>query len=160
MRRHRTAGDHQGVIVTAVGAAERDAAQVEHGQDVRVRELELKREPDYVEVREGSPALERHQRQPPGGELGLKVDPRRVATLGQRARVVVEDLVEDAIAQVAHADVVDIGKGQADAGLHGAPVLAAAAVLTAGVAGGLLDLLQEGGVGMIEQGGHGNMGDT
>ena len=53
----------------------------------------------------------------------LHVDPRRVAALGERARVVVQDLVEDLEAEVAHPDVVDVGEGEADARLDRRPVL-------------------------------------
>src|SRR5262249_9431177 len=42
--RYRAAGNHQGIVVTAVLAAKWNAAELEHAEDVRVRELELQRE--------------------------------------------------------------------------------------------------------------------
>src|SRR5882724_108269 len=84
-------------------------------------------------------------------ELALHVDPRRVGALGQRARVVVQDLVQHAEAQVAHADVVDVRKGQAHARIYRAPIFATRAVLRARVAGRLFDALQEIGVGVLEE---------
>ena len=121
MRRGGAAGDDQRIVLAAIGALERDAAEVEHREDVRVRELELEREADDVEVLERTRALERDERQLARAELLLHVDPRRVAALGERARIVVQDLVEDLEAEMAHPDVVDVGEREADARLHGAP---------------------------------------
>ena len=119
-----------------------------HGEHVRVRELELQREADDVEVLERARGLERHEREVPRAELLLHVDPRRVGTLGERARIVVEDLVEDLEAEVAHPDVVDVGEREAHARIGSVPVLADGAVLTAEVASRLVDAVNELRVGM------------
>ena len=53
MGRGRTAGDDQRIVFAAVGRAQRDAAEIEHGEAVGVGELVLEREADDVEVRSG-----------------------------------------------------------------------------------------------------------
>ncbi len=143
------AGQNERVTLAAVGRAKRDPSEIEHGEAVRVRELELQREADDVELRQRARALERDQRQVSAPQLRFHVDPRRVATLGERARIVVQDLVEDLVAEMAHPDVVDIGKGQADPCGHPTPVLAHLARLAAGVARWLFDFVEEGSVGVL-----------
>ena len=88
----------------------------------------------------------------------LHVDPRRVAALGERARVVVQDLVEDLEAEVAHPDVVDVGEREADARLDRGPVLRARAELAAEVARGLLHQVDERRVRMFSERRHGRDG--
>ena len=56
------AGDDERMVERAVLAVQRDAAEVEHGQDVGVADLVLQAEADQVEVaqrREGFQAVER-----------------------------------------------------------------------------------------------------
>ena len=48
--RARAAGDDQRMVERAVLAVQRNAAQVEHGQDVGVADLVLQAEADQVEV--------------------------------------------------------------------------------------------------------------
>ena len=115
MRGRGASGDDERIVLAAGVRAKGNAAQIEHGEDVRVGELELEREAHHVELGELPSALERHERQPARAELGLHVDPRRVTALGQRARIVVQDFVEDLEAEVAHPDVVDVWKREANA---------------------------------------------
>src|SRR6185369_647359 len=84
-------------------------------------------------------------------QLALHVDPRGVRAFGQGARVVVQDFVQHAEAQVAHADVVDIGERQTHARVYRLPVLPARAVFGAGVARRFFDALQEVRIGMFEE---------
>ena len=95
--------------------------------------------PTTSKSRERRARLERHERESRGAELGLHVDPRRVAALGERARVVVQDLVEDLEPEVAHPDVVDVGEREADAGRTTVLVLARHVPLAAEVPNGLFD---------------------
>ena len=145
------AGDHQRIGLAAIGRAERHAAEVEHAEDVGIGQLELQGEAHHVEVAERARALQRHQRQRAGAELRLQVDPGRITALGQGPRIVVEQLVEDLEAEVAHPDVVDVGESQADRGLDGGPVLDDGAHLAPGVAGGLLHAIEETGVRVARQ---------
>ncbi len=148
MRRGRTARDDERIVVLAIARAERDAAELEHREHVGVRELELEREADDVELAERLGVLERDERQASPSQLRLHVDPRRVATLGERPRVVVQDFVEDLEPEVAHPDVVDVREGEADARADAlrpdrVPVFRARAVLAAQVAGGFLNEVDE-----------------
>ena len=59
------ARDDERVVFAARSAPQRDAAEVEHREHVRVRELELEREADDVEVGQRTRALERDERQLP-----------------------------------------------------------------------------------------------
>jgi len=52
------------VIGPARGGPDGNPAQLEHGEQVRVRQLVLEAETDDLEVPQGQVALERHQRQP------------------------------------------------------------------------------------------------
>ena len=64
IERAGTAGDHQRVVGTALGALRSGmSAQLEHGQQVGVGELVLQAEADDVEVAQGQVALERDERQ-------------------------------------------------------------------------------------------------
>ncbi len=88
---HGPARDDQRIVVAAVLAAERDAAEVEHREDVGVGELVLQREADDVEVAERARRLERHEGSLPfSTSSALHVDPRactpvRRACAGRRS---------------------------------------------------------------------------
>jgi hypothetical protein len=143
------ARDDQRMLVRALFAAKRDAPEVEHQQHVGVRELELQREPDDVEVAQRPRGLERHQRKAALAELFLHVAPRGIGALGQGRAVAVQDPIEDLEPEVAHPDVVQVRKRQRDPRSHARPVLALRAVLSAEVAHGLLDLVDEARVGVV-----------
>ncbi len=150
--RGRAPREDQRIVFRSCTRSERDLSEIEHREHVRVRELELQREPHHVEVAERPRALERHERQPAPHELRLHVDPRRVRALGERAWIVVQYLVKDLEAEVAHPDVVDVGERQADARPHRAPVLLDSAVLASDIPPGLLDPVDELGVGVLGEG--------
>ena len=50
-------------FIAAIRRAERDPAEIQHRQDVRVRQLELEREADDGEVAQGARALDRDERE-------------------------------------------------------------------------------------------------
>jgi hypothetical protein len=62
----------------------RDAAEVDHGEQVRVAHLVLEAEPDHVELGQRRERFEPVQRQAVGAQLGLEVEPR-----GERAFMIV-----------------------------------------------------------------------
>ena len=99
--------------------------------------------PDDVEVAQRPRVLERDERHAARAELRLHVDPRRVAALGERPRVIVQDVVEDLEAEVAHPDVVHVGEREADARVDAVPVLPDRAVLAPDVARRLLHAVHE-----------------
>src|SRR5206468_4846682 len=67
----RPTGDHERMPGAARGGAQRDAAQLEHGEEIRVGELVLEAEAEHVEVGEREVALERDQREPARAQQGL-----------------------------------------------------------------------------------------
>lgn len=70
----------------------------------------------------------------------FQVGPRRIDPLGGAPLEIVEDMVEDRQAEVAHADFVDVGEGEGDASLdRGRVVLDDAPRLAAEVAGGAVN---------------------
>ncbi len=138
------AGDDEGMVLPARGGAEGDAAQVQHGEDVRVGQLVLEGEADEVEVAERRARLQRGERQAAADELGLEVRPGGVAPLRDDAGLRVEDAVEDLNAEVGHADLVDVRKGQRDAQAAGRAVLDDGVDFAAQVAAGLFDPGEEG----------------
>jgi hypothetical protein len=110
----RAARDDERRAGVAVGGAQRDPRQVEDVEDVGVGHLVLEREADDVEGGERACGLQRQNGQPPGTQLGLHVDPRCERALAGDVGAGVEQAVEDAGAEVAHPDVVEVGKREAD----------------------------------------------
>jgi hypothetical protein len=160
VRRRGAAAEHEGPLFAALArfeaglCAQRDAAEIEEIEAVGVRELELEREAEHVEIAQRTEILVRNEPEPAGAELFFHVGPGRVGALGERARVVVQDAVEDLEAEVAHPDVVDVREREADLGLElgRRPILATGADFATRVAGGLLDGSEESGVGMRREG--------
>src|SRR5206468_10477151 len=80
---------------TTLFRSQRDAAQLEHGEEIRVGELVLEAEAEHVEVGEREVALERDQREPARAQQGLQVGPGGVGALGGHLAAAVERVVED-----------------------------------------------------------------
>src|SRR5207249_10543966 len=81
--------DHQRILQGPILAEERNAAQVEHCQQVRVTDFVLEAETDEIEIlkrREGLKTVERHAVVP---QQGLEVEPRSEGSLAGPLRVVV-----------------------------------------------------------------------
>ncbi len=123
VRRDRTATHDERVVLGARLGAERHAAEVEHREHVRVRELELQREPEHVELAQGAPALERPERLALRAERRLHVVCGGIRALGQEGGVRVERGVEDLVPEVAHPDLVEVGEREAHPPRHPVPVL-------------------------------------
>ena len=127
------AGDHQGMVRGPFGRGKRDARQVEHGQEVRVRHLGGEAQPEHVE---GADRPVRVQ-----GELGqavlahqrLEVGPHGVGAFGEDAVALVQHLVEDLDALVGQAHLVGVRVAQRPADVGAVPVLDDRAHLAADV---------------------------
>ena len=112
--------------------------QVQHIEHVGVGHLVAQREADEVKIRDGVAALQAVERQalsphllfhiPPGGEHPLAPAPGQV----------VHHAVEDAHAQIGHADFIGIRETEGVAHLHLPPVLDHRVVFSARVPGRLL----------------------
>ena len=138
VRGRGTAADDERMMIAALSRPQRNAAQVQKRQAVGPRQLKLQRHADDIEVRQRPRRLQGVQRQLVATQLGLHIDPRRKRALAQDARVFVQQRVQDLGAQVGHADLVHIGKGQRQPQLDGVPVFANRLILAAQVARGLL----------------------
>ena len=117
------AGDHQRVVRPAVLGVERDAAEVEHRQDVGVADLVLEREAQHVEPAQRREGFEAVERQASRAQRGLEVGQRRERPLAGPVAAV-HQAVEHLEPVVAHPQGVGVGKGQADRAARGAMVLA------------------------------------
>ena len=93
---------------------ERDAAQVEHGQQVAGADFVLQGEAQHVEVRERSEGLQAVERQLGGAQLGFHVGPGGEDALAGPIGPAVHQRVENLQAMMAHADRVGVGKRQAE----------------------------------------------
>ena len=113
-----TAGDDERMIERAILAVQRDAAEVEHGQDVGVADLVLQAEADQVEVAQRREGFQAVERQAGAAQLGLEIEPRREGPFAGPLRIVVHDRVQDLQAVMAHAERVGVGKGQAELAAH------------------------------------------
>ncbi len=108
------ADDHQWIIETALRAAPRNAGQVEHVENVGVGELVLQREADNIEIAKRQLVLEALERLIVGPQHFLHVGPGCIAPLGSDPVSRVEVVVEDGIAEMAHADLVGIGESEGE----------------------------------------------
>ena len=102
------------MLGAAIGRAQRQAGQIEHVEDVGVELLVGQAEADHVEVGQSMAGFEAIERHIGRAQFCLHVDPWRVDSLGQHVRPLVDQIVQDGKPQVAHAEVVDVGKGQRD----------------------------------------------
>ena len=135
--------EHDRVGSVALGAAVRDAAEVEQVQQVGVPELVRQRDGEDVERPQRQVLLERERRDAALAHPLLEVDPRRVAALGERRRTGVEDLVEDLDALVRLADLVGVGVAEEPAHVRAGPVVHHHVVLAADVLRGLAHVGQQ-----------------
>jgi hypothetical protein len=103
------AREHDGVVSAAVRGVQRDPGEVEHVEDVRVRELRRQVERDGRELRGGPRGLDGEQREALGAHRRLHVRPRRVRALRGGVVALVQDGVEDLEALVGKPDLVGVG---------------------------------------------------
>ncbi len=134
-----TADDDEGVRAIAVGAPAGDAGKVKHVEDIAVGQLVLQGESDQIKFPQGALVLQGSQGDFSRAQLRLEIRPRRIGALGGGPVEAVENMVEDGKAEVAHADFVNVGKGQGDTNLDPGPLFVDAPHLAAKVAGRALD---------------------
>ena len=85
-------------------------------------------------------------------ELGFHVDPHGVGPLGREVRLLVDDVVENLVAEVAHPDLVEVGEREADAAAHRVPGFAGLTLFAAQVLGRLVHAIDERRVRVIPHG--------
>ena len=136
------AGDDQRLI-RAIRGAQRDAGQIERGQDVGVELLIRQAETEHIEVNQRMAGLQAVKRDARLAHRDLHVHPRRVGALGQHVGLRVDAVVEDRHAQVRHAQVIDIREDQRQPIGCGIPIFDDAVKFAAGVTRRLLDERQD-----------------
>ncbi len=140
----RAAGDDQRVLGAAVGGAQGEAAKVEHRQHVGIELLVGQAEADDVEVRQWVAGFQPIERDAVAAQVEFKVGPGAEDAFRQQVGAAVDAVIEHLQAEVAAAQLIDVGECQrhlgADAGI--CPVLGDRVEFAAGVACRLFDLVQ------------------
>ena len=114
------AGEHDRVVVGAIGRVQRDAGEVERVEHVGVAELGGEAQAEDVEGADRAVLVDGELRDRPVlAHHRFHVGPHGVGALGDDPVALVEDLVEDLDALVGQADLVGVGIHQrpADGGL-------------------------------------------
>ena len=124
------AGHHHRVGLVAVGGVQRDAGQVERGEQVGVAEFGRERDAEQVERPDRAVGVDGELRDAVLAQQRLEIRPDRVGALGERVVTLVEDLVEDLHALVRQAHLVGVGVHQRPPDRDGVPVLAAGVQFT------------------------------
>ena len=146
MKRARPAGDDQRMVRTALSCKQRDAAQLEHRQHVRIGEFVLEAEADDVERVQRTVGFERHERNVMLAQLPLHVRPGRVHAFGLHVGATVQQVVQNLEAEVRLRDFVHFGKGEAEAQTNGSGVFDDGAEFAPGIAGRMFDQRKDCGV--------------
>ena len=137
------AGDDQGGQGGPVLAAQGQTRQIQHVQHGGVGHLVAHREADDVKFPHRVSGLQGVEGQAGGAHLRLHVRPGGEGPLTPHAGHLVERPVENAVAQVAHADLVGVREAEGEAQIHLGLVLHHGVVLPAHVPGGLLHTGQD-----------------
>jgi hypothetical protein len=136
-------GDDDRVSVAPVGREQRDAGQVERGEQVRVPQFGGERHAEEVERAERPVRVDGELRYPMFAHQGFQVGPHRVGALGQDVGLFVEHLVQDLDALVRQPDLVRVRVHQRPADGRGVPVLDHRAEFAADVLDRLADPRQQ-----------------
>ena len=132
------AGKHERREAGALGAAQRNAGQIEHFENGRIRHLVAERKADRVKLAERVAAFERVEGETLFAHLPVHIKPGSEHALAPYAGKVVEHLIENAHAGVRHADLIRVREAERHAEINFTFIFLNFAVLTAGVPGGLL----------------------
>ena len=144
-------GNDERMLLRAVGGKERDAAQVQHVEDVRVGQLVLEGEAEDIEFVQRTAILQAPEKRALFAQLRLHVLPWGIGAFGEDIGDLVEDVVEDTDAHVGHADVVGVRVSEGEADGHVVPGFGDAVPFAAGIASGLGDAREQ----LFRCGGHG-----
>src|SRR4030095_6404238 len=130
----RAAGDDKRVAGASLGGAQRNAAEVQHGEDVRVGQLVLETEPDDVKLAERGVGLQRDERMTVLAQHRFEIEPGRIRPLGVDVVASVEQVVEQLQTGMRLRDLVDLREGERDAEVDCRWILAHATELVAEIA--------------------------
>jgi hypothetical protein len=140
------------IVGGPVAGEQRNAPEVQHREDVRVRQLVLQAEADDLKIAERGRRLERCERQTAGAELGFHVDPGCMDALAVDVRPSVQDIVEDLQAEVGLRDLVHLGEGEGEAQADARRIFPNRASLVAEIPPRLVDETEELFVGQLHVG--------
>jgi hypothetical protein len=116
-RRHRsrTSGDDERIIVSPVFGKKRDSSEIQHRQDIRVAQFVLEREADDIEPGKGTSRFERRKRKAVKAQLFLHIDPWAIHPFDIRLVETFEKRIQNLVTDIAHTDLVYVGKREAKA---------------------------------------------
>ncbi len=136
--------NHERVRGVSIGRTQGQPRYIKHGEHIGVELLVGQAEADNVELVYWMARLEAIKRDAVAPHCCLKVRPRAVGALSEHLRALVDQIVQNGEAEVTASQFVDVGKAECDPGAQGrvVPRLDNAVELAAGVAGGLLDLME------------------
>ena len=132
------AGDHQRGQAGAVLAAQGNPSQVQHVEYIGVGHLIAQGKADDVKLRDRVTAFQCIEGEPLPSHLGLHIAPRGKDTLAPDPVHLVHHPVEDAHAQVRHADLIGVWKAEGEPTIHGAFVFLDGVVFPAHITARLL----------------------
>ncbi len=140
----RTTGDHKRVFRRAIGGAQRDAGQIQHCEHVGIKLFVGQAKADHVKVEQPMTRLQTVQRDGISAHQRFKIWPGAINALGKQIRTFVDQVVEHHQAQIAAAQLINIGKGQGNLATNGGigPIFDNAVQFTAGVARRLFHFMQ------------------
>ena len=124
--------------LVAVLRIERDARQLQHGEDVGVGQLILEREAHGIEVGERVFALHRVEGQTQTLHLRLHIQPRHEGALAPPVLVAVQQLIEYLFAEKRHSHFVGVREAERKADVHLIFIFIHAARFAAGITARLL----------------------
>ena len=131
-------GEDNALQPLAVFGQQRQSGKLKHVEHVRVAHLVAEREGNKVKIADGIVALQRPEGQPVRAHLRLHIAPGGEHPLAPDAGHLVHHAVEDAHADVRHADLIRVREAERHAEIDFTFIFLNFAVLTAGVPGGLL----------------------
>ena len=134
----RAAACHNMLEVGAFPGQHRYAAQIEHVEDVGEGQFILQRKSDDIKIRKRVTAFEPIQRDIRLSHFLFHIDPWRKNALAPDAILVVEQPIQDARAEVRHADLIGVREAERKAQIHFRFVFHHRAPLTADIARRLL----------------------
>src|SRR5215831_19354570 len=102
---------------------QRDPAQIEHRQQVRVANFVLEAETDEIEILKWREGLQAVKRQAVLPQQGFEIEPGSESALASPLWIIVHDRVKDLQPVMAHAQAVGVGESQAKFAAHLAMIL-------------------------------------
>src|SRR5688572_16422780 len=98
------------MLESPLGCTKRYPPQIEHREHVRIAQLVLQREANDIELAQRRIALKRQQRNSMLSQPRFHIGPGRVDSFGCPALMLVQQTVEYLQPEMAHPDLIGVGK--------------------------------------------------